>query len=306
MGTCDLRINLGGMGMKNPVMPASGAYDYFEHNAGVFPMERLGAIMLKSVHRYPREGNPAPRVTEVLGGMINAVGIPSVGIEAFMAENLPRYADIGAPVVLSLSGHAPDHYYESLEIVHDDGRIGAVELNLSCPNVGTGLPFSANGQIVEEIVSGARRRTKLPLYVKLSPNVSDIRETARAAEAAGADAVTVANTYRAMKIDIRTGKPVLGNISGGMSGPAIKPQTLFLVYQASGAVKIPVIGCGGIATWQDAVEYIMAGASAVQVGCVNFVNPMAMVEVIDGLRRFMEDRGFSSIEAMRGIAWMDK
>ena len=302
MGACDLRINLGGMEMKNPIMPASGAYDYFEHNAGVFPMERLGAVMLKSVHRYPREGNPPPRITEVVGGMINAVGIPSVGIERFMAEQLPRFETIGAPVVLSLSGHAPAHYYESLEILADDRRIGAVELNLSCPNVGTGLPFSAGGAIVEEIVSGARRRTKLPLYIKLSPNVSDIRETARAAEAGGADAVTVANTYRAMKIDIRSGKPVLGNTSGGMSGPAVKPQTMFLVYQASGAVKIPVIGCGGIATWQDAVEYIMAGAAAVQVGCVNFVNPMAMAEIIDGMEQFMEERGFCSIQEMRGIA----
>ena len=302
MGACDLRINLGGMEMKNPVMPASGAYDYFEHNADVFPMDRLGAVMVKSVHRHPREGNSAPRITEVLGGMINAVGIPSVGIEAFMTQELPRFDAIGAPVVLSLSGHAPEHYYESAEIVADDQRVGAIELNLSCPNVGTGLPFSAGGAIVEEIVSGVRKRTKLPLYVKLSPNVSDIRETARAAELSGADAVTVANTYRAMKIDIKTGKPVLGNISGGMSGPAIKPQTMFLVYQASGAVSIPVIACGGIATWQDAAEYIMAGASAVQVGCVNFVNPMAMTEVIDGLQRFMEERGFHSVAEMRGIA----
>ena len=143
MGACDLRINLGGMEMKNPVMPASGAYDYFEHNADVFPMDRLGAVMVKSVHRHPREGNSAPRITEVLGGMINAVGIPSVGIEAFMAQELPRFDAIGAPVVLSLSGHAPEHYYESAEIVADDQRVGAIELNLSCPNVGTGLPFSA-------------------------------------------------------------------------------------------------------------------------------------------------------------------
>jgi len=299
---CDMRINLGGMVMRNPVMPASGAYGYFEHNAGVFPMSKLGAVMVKSVHRHPREGNPPPRITEVLGGMINAVGIPSVGIERFMAEELPRFDGIGAPVVLSLSGHAPEHYFESAEIVNDDARIGAIELNLSCPNVGTGLPFSSHGAIVEEIVTGVRSRTKLPLYVKLSPNVADIRETARAAEASGADAVTVANTYRAMKIDLKTGKPVLGNISGGMSGPAIKPQTLFLVYQASTAVEIPVIGCGGIATWQDAAEYIMAGAAAVQVGCANFANPMAMAEVVDGLEQFLTDRGCSCVEDLRGIA----
>ena len=302
MGKCDLRVNLGGMEMKNPVMPASGAYDYFEYNADVFPMSRLGAVMVKSVHRNPRPGNPGPRITEVLGGMINAVGIPSVGIERFMAEQLPRFADIGTQVVLSLSGNAPEHYYESAEIVNNDPRIGAIELNLSCPNVGTGLPFSSKPELLKETVSAVRSRTKLPLYVKLSPNVTDIRETALAAQETGADAVTIANTYRAMKIDINKGKPLLGNISGGMSGPAIKPQSLFLVYQACGVLDIPVIGCGGIATWQDAVEYIMAGAAAVQVGCVNFTNPMAMVEIIDGLEAFMDSKGIRSLEEIRGIA----
>ncbi len=302
MGNCDLRVNVGGFEMKNPIMPASGAYDYFEYNADVFPMSELGAVMVKSVHRNPRPGNAAPRITEVLGGMINAVGIPSVGIEKFMAEQLQRFVGIGAPVVLSLSGNAPEHYFESLEIVADDERVGAIELNLSCPNVGTGLPFSSNTALLKEVVSGARSRTKLPLFIKLSPNVTDIRETALAAEACGADAVTIANTYRAMTIDINKGKPTLGNISGGMSGPAIKPQTLFLVYQACGVLKIPVIGCGGIATWQDAVEYIMAGATALQVGCVNFTNPMAMVEIIRGLEAFMEKKGIRSLAEIRGIA----
>ena len=297
-----MRVNLGGMEMKNPVMPASGAYDYFEYNADVFPMSRLGAVMVKSVHRHPRPGNPPPRITEVVGGMINAVGIPSVGIERFMSEQLPRYEGIGAPVVLSLSGNAPEHYYESAEIVADDPRIGAIELNLSCPNVGTGLPFSSNAAILRETVTGVRSRTRLPLYVKLSPNVTDIRDTALAAQDSGADAVTIANTYRAMTIDVEKGRPVLGNISGGMSGPAIKPQTLFLVYQASAVLSIPIIACGGIATWRDAAEYIMAGAAALQVGCVNFTNPMAMAEIIDGLQAFLDRRGASSLTDIRGIA----
>jgi len=298
----NLKVNLGGMEMINPIMPASGAYDYFEYNADVFPMSELGAVMIKSVHRNPRPGNAAPRITEVLGGMINAVGIPSVGIERFMVEQLPRFEDIGTNVVLSLSGNAPQHYFESLEIVNDDPRVASIELNLSCPNVGSGLPFSANAEALKEVVEGARKRTKLPLYVKLSPNVTDVRVTALAAQECGADAVTLSNTWRAMKIDINKGKPVLGNISGGMSGPAIKPQNMFLVYQTAGVLDIPVIACGGITTWQDAIEYIMAGATALQVGCVNFVNPMAMVEIIRGMEEFMDRKGIKSLDEIRGIA----
>lgn len=298
----NLKVNLGGMEMNNPIIPASGAYDYFEYNADVFPMSELGAVMIKSVHRNPRAGNPAPRITEVLGGMINAVGIPSVGIERFMVEQLPRFEDIGTNVVLSLSGNAPEHYFESLEIVNDDPRVASIELNLSCPNVGSGLPFSANAEALKEVVEGARKRTKLPLYVKLSPNVTDVRVTALAAQECGADAVTLSNTWRAMKIDINKGKPVLGNISGGMSGPAIKPQNMFVVYQTAAVLDIPIIACGGITTWQDAIEYIMAGATALQVGCVNFVNPMAMVEIIRGMEEFMDRKGIKSLEEIRGIA----
>ena len=298
----NLKVNLGGMEMNNPIIPASGAYDYFEYNADVFPMSELGAVMIKSVHRNPRAGNPAPRITEVLGGMINAVGIPSVGIERFMTEQLPRFEDIGTNVVLSLSGNAPQHYFESLEIVNDDPRVASIELNLSCPNVGSGLPFSANAEALKEVVEGARKRTKLPLYVKLSPNVTDVRVTALAAQECGADAVTLSNTWRAMKIDINKGKPVLGNISGGMSGPAIKPQNMFVVYQTAAVLDIPIIACGGITTWQDAIEYIMAGATALQVGCVNFVNPMAMVEIIRGMEEFMDRKGIKSLDEIRGIA----
>lgn len=302
MEQIDMRVRLGGLELKNPVMPASGTYDYFECNANVFPMSRLGAVMVKSVHRNPRSGNPAPRITEVLGGMINAVGIPSAGIEEFMSLRLPQYAQLETPVILSLSGNTPEHYYESAEIVANDARIGAIELNLSCPNVGTGLPFSSDPQLLRQTVSEVRRRTTLPLFVKLSPNVTSICETAQIAEACGADAVTIANTYRAMKIDISTQKPVLGNISGGMSGPAIKPQTLFLVYQAYKTLHIPIIACGGITCWQDAVEYLLAGASALQVGCINFVDPMAMAEIIDGLAHYMSCHGYRSLDEFRGNA----
>lgn len=298
----NLNVDLGGMKMKNPVMPGSGTYDYFDCNANVFPVRELGAVMIKSVHRLPREGNCGPRITEVLGGMINAVGIPSVGIERFVAEQLPRFGDMGTNVVLSLSGNEPRHYFESLEILDNDPRISAVELNLSCPNVGSGLPFSADPHSVTELVSGARRCTKLPLYIKLSPNIADIRATALASEDSGADAVTISNTFRAMKIDIDRGSPVLGNISGGISGPAIKPLNMLLVYQAAPVLHIPIIASGGIATWQDAVEYIMAGATALEVGCMNFVDPMAMPKIIRGLNEFMDQRGFKNLHELRGLA----
>jgi len=298
----DLSVNLGGVTLKNPVMPASGTYDYFDCNANVFPMSDLGAIMIKSVHRHPRGGNPAPRIVETVGGMINAVGIPSQGIEAFMEQDLEHYRQLHTPIVLSLSGSQAEDYEQSVQIVADDPRIAALELNLSCPNVGSGLPFSSDTGILANVVARVRRQTKLPLWVKLTPNVTDGRLTAKAAEDAGADAVVLSNTFRAMKIDIHARKPVLGNISGGLSGPAIKPQNMFLVYQAFETVKIPIIACGGISCWQDAVEYFLAGAAAVQVGCCNFTNPMCMSEVIQGIDRYLCDNGYSSIREIRGIA----
>lgn len=298
----DLSVRIGGACFKNPVMPAAGTYDYFENNANLFPMSELGAVMIKSVHRLVRRGNPPQRIVEVTGGMLNAVGIPSIGIEAFMAKELKKYEALGAPVVLSVSGSKVEHYAELMEIVANDPRIAAVELNLSCPNVGTGLAFSSDPEVLTQVVAGARARTSLPMFVKLAPNVTDIRLSAKAAEAAGADAITVANTWRAMVIDIDKQAPVLGNISGGMSGPAIKPQSLFLVWQASTAVSIPILASGGICTWRDAVEYLLAGASMVQVGCANFTNPNAMPEIIQGIDQYLAQRGCRSVSEIVGVA----
>ena len=215
----DLSVELGGAVFKNPVMPASGTYDYFENNADCFPVSELGAVMIKSVHRLRRPGNPGPRIAEVCGGMLNCVGIPSVGIEAFLRDELPRYENIGTQVILSISGSEPVHYAEIAELVGDDPRIAALEMNLSCPNVGSGLPFSSDPQLLYDTVRQTRQRTTLPLYAKLSPNVTDIRVSCRAAEDAGADALTLSNTFRAMTIDIQKRRPYLGNLSGGMSGP---------------------------------------------------------------------------------------
>ncbi len=295
-------MELGGAVFKNPVMPASGTYDYFENNADCFPVSELGAVMIKSVHRLRRPGNPGPRIAEVCGGMLNCVGIPSVGIEAFLRDELPRYENIGTQVILSISGSEQVHYAEIAELVGDDPRIAALEMNLSCPNVGSGLPFSSDPQLLYDTVRQTRQRTTLPLYAKLSPNVTDIRVSCRAAEDAGADALTLSNTFRAMTIDIQKRRPYLGNLSGGMSGPAVKPMNMFLVWQAYETVHIPIIACGGIASWRDAVEYLMAGASAVQVGSCNFNNPMTMHNIIHDLDSYLHRNGIASVRELCGAA----
>lgn len=298
----DLSVELGGAVFKNPVMPASGTYDYFENNADCFPVSELGAVMIKSVHRLRRPGNPGPRIAEVCGGMLNCVGIPSVGIEAFLRDELPRYENIGTQVILSISGSEPVHYAEIAELVGDDPRIAVLEMNLSCPNVGSGLPFSSDPQLLYDTVRQTRQRTTLPLYAKLSPNVTDIRVSCRAAEDAGADALTLSNTFRAMTIDIQKRRPYLGNLSGGMSGPAVKPMNMFLVWQAYETVHIPIIACGGIASWRDAVEYLMAGASAVQVGSCNFNDPMTMHNIIHDLDSYLHRNGIASVRELCGAA----
>ena len=298
----DLSVELGGAVFKNPVMPASGTYDYFENNADCFPVSELGAVMIKSVHRLRRPGNPGPRIAEICGGMLNCVGIPSVGIEAFLRDELPRYENIGTQVILSISGSEPVHYAEIAELVGDDPRIAALEMNLSCPNVGSGLPFSSDPQLLYDTVCQTRQRTTLPLYAKLSPNVTDIRVSCRAAEDAGADALTLSNTFRAMTIDIQKRRPYLGNLSGGMSGPAVKPMNMFLVWQAYETVHIPIIACGGIASWRDAVEYLMAGASAVQVGSCNFNDPMTMHNIIHDLDSYLHRNGIASVRELCGAA----
>lgn len=298
----DLSVELGGAVFKNPVMPASGTYDYFENNADCFPVSELGAVMIKSVHRLRRPGNPGPRIAEVCGGMLNCVGIPSVGIEAFLRDELPRYENIGTQVILSISGSEPVHYAEIAELVGDDPRIAALEMNLSCPNVGSGLPFSSDPQLLYDTVRQTRQRTTLPLYAKLSPNVTDIRVSCRAAEDAGADALTLSNTFRAMTIDIQKRRPYLGNLSGGMSGPAVKAMNMFLVWQAYETVHIPIIACGGIASWRDAVEYLMAGASAVQVGSCNFNDPMTMHNIIHDLDSYLHRNGIASVRELCGAA----
>jgi dihydroorotate dehydrogenase (NAD+) catalytic subunit len=298
----DIHVNIGSLTLKNPVMPASGAYGYYEDNANVFTMDKLGAIVVKSVHREKREGNPGPRIVEVEAGMINSVGIPSGGIEKFIDSELDALAKLNTPVIISISGGCPEDFIESAKMLDGIDKVGAIEINLSCPNVGSGLQFASDEVLLGRVVQGVRSVTKHPIISKLSPNVTDIRKTASISEDCGADAVTIANTFISMKIDIDKQKPVLGNIMGGLSGPAIKPINMRMVYQVWEAVKIPIIACGGITCWQDAIEYILAGASAVQVGCANFVNPLTMVEVVEGIDNYLHEKGCRSIDEIRGAA----
>ena len=304
MAGIDTSVVIGNLRMKNPVMPASGAYDYYENNAGLFPMSELGAIMLKSIHHDIRPGNKPPRIAETPSGMLNAVGIPSIGIHAFInGEYLKnKYAPLGAPVVVSVSAGSPEDLRTCCELLDDSGDVAAIEMNLSCPNVGTGLQLSSDEGLLHDCVTEARKGTHHTLIAKLSPNVTNIAKMAKICEDTGADAVTIANTYMGIKIDINTKKPFLGNTQGGLSGPAIKPITLYKVFQAYKAVSIPIIGCGGIACAEDAIEYILAGAAAVQVGAMNFVDPMVMAKVIRGIEAYMEKNNFPDIASFRGLA----
>ncbi len=298
----DLSVHIGSLAMRNPIMPASGTYEFDDNDPFTCPSRELGAVMVKSVHRNARSGNPVPRIVELPSGIINSVGIPSLGMERFLREEAKKYACAEAPVILSIAASQAHEYGESLSMLKDHTVFSALELNLSCPNVGTGLEFSADPDLLSRIVREAKQKSNLPLLVKLSPCVTDIRVTARAAQDAGADAVVVANTYRAMTIDINKQKPVLGNISGGMSGPAIKAQTMYLVYRVCSELSIPVIASGGVSSFEDAVEYILAGAYAVQVGCGSFVNPMLMKEVVQGIDDYLTKRGCTSLAQIRGKA----
>ncbi len=304
MAEIDTSVVIGNLQMKNPVMPASGAYDYYENNAGLFPMSDLGAIMLKSIHHDIRPGNKPPRIAETPSGMLNAVGIPSIGIHAFINGEYLRnkYRPLGAPIVVSVSAGSAKDLRTCCELLDDSEDVAAIEMNLSCPNVGTGLQLSSDEGLLRECVTEARKGTRHTLIAKLSPNVTDIRKMAKISEDCGADAVTIANTYMGMKIDINSKKPFLGNVQGGLSGPAIKPLTLHKVYQAYQVVSIPIIGCGGIMCAEDAIEYILAGASAVQVGAMNFVDPMVMPKVIKGIEAYMEANDFPDIASFRGLA----
>ncbi|CAN5307425.1 dihydroorotate dehydrogenase [soil metagenome] len=294
----DLSVRIGGLTLANPVMPASGTFA--EGLDKVIDFNRLGAFVTKTITRELRAGNPLPRVVERAGGLINSIGIPSKGVPYFLEHTLPYFAGYRPPLVVSISAPTAEDFAQLAAEMSVKG-VDAVEANISCPNIEEdGKAFAMRASSTESVVRQLRAATRLPLWVKLTPNTGDLPEVARAAELAGADALVVANTILAMAIDLETFKPCLGNIMGGLSGPAIKPIVLRQVYQCARTVSIPVIGCGGISTTEDAVEYLLAGAAAVQVGTASFVQPAAMITIIDGLTKFCERRDIARVADLIG------
>jgi dihydroorotate dehydrogenase (NAD+) catalytic subunit len=294
----NLSVQVGGLSLSNPVMPASGTFAEGLHKAIDF--DRLGAFVTKTITRELRAGNPLPRVVERAGGLINSIGIPSKGVAYFLENTLSNFAQFAPPLVVSISAPTAEEFAKLATDVTRPG-VAAIEANISCPNIEEdGKAFAMRAESTAAVVRHLRAATSLPLWVKLTPNTGDMPEVGRAAEEAGADALVVANTILAMAIDLQTFKPCLGNVMGGLSGPAIKPIVLRQVYQCSRAVKIPVIGCGGISNTEDAVEYMLAGASAVQVGTATFVQPAAMISIIDGLNEFCRRREIANVSDLTG------
>ena len=297
----DLAVNVGALRLCNPILAASGTFGYGVEFAHLVDLNRLGGIVVKGLSLEPIAGAPAPRLCETPSGMLNAVGLQNVGVRAFVAEKLPALRQYRTAVIANVFGCTVDEYVGVIRVLEDAQGLAAYELNISCPNTAHGgIQFGSNPHLVSEVVAAARRVANRPLWVKLSPNVTDIAEIARTAEGAGADALTVANTYQAMSIDIQTRKSRLGRATGGLSGPAIKPITLRLVYEVSRAVKIPVLGLGGIERAEDVLEYLIAGASAVQVGTASFSSPTACEEIVNQLERCCWTNKINDINSLTG------
>jgi dihydroorotate dehydrogenase (NAD+) catalytic subunit len=284
-------------------MTASGTFGYGIEYSELFDIQRLGAIVCKGTTLKPREGNPQPRLVETAWGIMNSVGLENVGVEAVIKDKAPIWAKWQVPVIVNIAGETVDEYAAVSARLDGVSGIGGIEVNISCPNVASGgMEFGTNPKAAAEVTAAVKAATSLPVMVKLSPNVTDIGEIALAVSEAGADAITLINTVRGMVIDINEGRPSLGNISGGLSGPAIKPIALYIVYTVAGIVDIPVIGCGGISCADDALEFLMAGASAVQVGTANWASPQATLDVLDGITQFMKRKKLENIQAIVGKA----
>jgi len=294
-------VNVGALRLSNPILAASGTFGYGVEFAHLVDLNRLGGIVVKGLSLEPISGAPAPRLCETPSGMLNAVGLQNVGVRAFAAEKLPALRQYRTAVIANVFGNTVEEYVGVIRILEDSEGLAAYELNISCPNTAHGgIQFGSDPQMVSEVVSAARQAARRPLWVKLSPNVTDIGVIARAAENAGADALTVANTFQAMSIDVQTRKSRLGRATGGLSGPAIKPITLRLVFEASRAVKIPIVGLGGIEKGDDVLEYVIAGASAVQVGAASFSHPTACVDILNQLEKSCRNNNINNINSLIG------
>lgn len=292
-----------GLKLKNPVMTASGTFGYGTEYPHPFDIQELGAIVCKGTTLAPREGNPLPRVAETPAGMLNAIGLQNIGVDALLRDKAPVWAGWHVPVIVNIAGETEAEYAKVAAKLEGVKGISAIEVNISCPNVKAGgADFGAEPESAAQVVKAVRAVTRLPLLVKLVPNTCNIVKVAAAVENAGADALTVANTLKGMVIDVGSRRPLLGNSSGGLSGPAIRPVALNLVWQVAGATSLPVIGCGGINTANDALEFLMAGARAVQAGTANLTNPEAMMEILRGIMSFLEKEGIRDINEIIGAA----
>lgn len=295
------KVNIAGVEFKNPVMTASGTFGSGREFSEFVDLNKLGGVVVKGVADKPWSGNPAPRIAEVYGGMLNSVGLQNPGVEYFIKNDIPFLRQFDTNIIVNVCGHTMDEYTNVVKALNDKD-IDMLELNISCPNVTEGgMAFGTDCGMVEKVVSEVKKYADKPLIVKLSPNVTDITDIAKAAENGGADALSLINTLTGMKIDIHRRKPVLANKVGGMSGPAVKPVAVRMVYQVHKAVKIPIIGMGGISNGDDAVEFIMAGAVGVSVGTANFINPFATVDVVDGIVDYMKKYNVKNISDITGI-----
>ncbi len=297
----DLNVNIGELQMKNPVMTASGTFGYGLEFADFIELARIGGIIVKGTTLHKREGNPYPRMAETPSGMLNAVGLQNKGVHHFIEHIYPSIKDIQTNMIVNVSGSAIEDYVETAAIINELDKISAIELNISCPNVKQGgMAFGVTAKGAEEVVKAVRSVYKKTLIVKLSPNVTDITEIARAVENGGADSVSLINTLLGMAIDAEHRRPILSTVTGGLSGAAVKPIALRMVWQVSKAVKIPVIGMGGIMNWKDAVEFMLAGATAIQIGTANFIDPTVTVKVAEGIDDYLNRHNYTSVKDIIG------
>ncbi len=296
-----LSFKIGNVEFKNPVMTASGTFGSGKEYSDFVDLNKLGSVVVKGVSKTPWTGNDTPRIAEVYGGMLNSVGLQNPGVDVFIKEDIPFLRQFDTKIVVNVCGHSLDEYVSVVESLQN-ADVDALELNISCPNVAEGcLSFGTDAKMVERVVSTVKKVAKQPLIVKLTPNVTDITEIARASEVGGADAISLINTITGMKIDIHKRKPILAKKMGGMSGPAIKPIAVRMVYQVNKVVNIPIIGMGGISNGDDAIEFILAGASGVAVGTANFINPYATMDVLKGIEDYMDKYNINDLREIRGI-----
>lgn len=300
----DLHVNIAGVDWKNPVTTGSGTFGFGREYSGFFDLSALGAVCLKALSAVPRMGNPSPRIAETKQGILNSVGLQNPGAAHFLEHELPWLRQFDTKLIANLCGSTVEDYIEVAEILDD--KVDMFELNISCPNVKEGgMAFGTDPKMVEEITKRVKAVSKVPLIIKLSPNVTDIAEIARAAEAGGADVISLINTLLGMRIDVKTRRPVLHNNMGGLSGPCVKPVAVRMVYQVRQAVKLPIIGMGGIATGEDAIEFLLAGANAVAVGTAGIVDPYAWIRVRNGIEQYLDNHGIASVNDIVGMVEMN-